>query len=238
MIRKKSGEIVKPSLKRRSTSTPGSCAPSDSEQYSPHEHDSYWSRAAKSAPATPFEDGLPSAGEKKTLRFAGGEDGEGGELEKVVLFKREHKVTAVTRALEGEDINGLEGTDTETENEGYRFSFHGASNVWNTRPGVVGSGASSPGAAPQEKIELRKEECSPVPRIEGLNLTAERRKIVLPAEHEHVLLENASLVDAGGELSLKGSIVVKNITFGKWVVVRFSKSAFSPCVFLCLVPRN
>ncbi|CED83453.1 Protein phosphatase, regulatory subunit PPP1R3C/D [Phaffia rhodozyma] len=227
LIRKKSGELVKPSLKRRSTSTPGSAAVSDSGENDSNEHDAYW-LCARSEPATPCEDGLPSV-EKKTLRFAGGEDGEGGELEKVVLFKRDHKVTAVTRALEGEDVNGLGGTDTETEVEGFRISFHGAFNKWGSRPGVGSPGAGSSGSRRssviQDKIEFRREASSVIPRRQGLNLATGRGKIVLPAEGEDVMLEHVNLVDDGpenGKLSLKGTVVVRNITFGKWVNVRFT----------------
>ncbi|KAL7413971.1 putative phosphatase regulatory subunit-domain-containing protein [Mrakia frigida] len=213
MIRKKSGELVKPSLKSRTSySTPNSAGPEDGEE----ETEDRWAMS-RSAPTTPSGDSR-FASERKTLRFAGG-DGDEGELERVVLFKREHKVTAVTRVLAGEDLDRL-NTDTETETEGAGKASFG--NVW-ASPKYSRSSSSS--SSDKEKIEIHQIESTTVPRVFGLNLDNSRGKPILVPEFDQVMLESLMLVDEGGPsgaLTLKGTVVVRDITYSKWVAIRFT----------------
>lgn len=229
MIRKKSGELVRPALKSRTSfSTPNSAG--DDEDNS----DDRWNQC-RSAPATPGD-----GSERKTLRFAGG-DGDEGELERVVLFKREHKVTAVTRVLEGEDLERV--TDTETEGEGASRSSFGsvwASPRYSKSPS---SSSSSSGSSDKDKVEIHRSESTAVPRIPGLNLGDNSRgRPVLVPEYDQVVLETMELIDEGGPmgaLTLKGTVLVRNMTFGKWVAIRFSESISSAFRPLSLSPdRN
>lgn len=98
MIRKKSGEVVKPSLKVRSMSTPDLSRQGDGEPKTPDEDD----------------EGRDFPDERsKSVRFADGDDGESQALERVVLFLREQKPAAVGKAADPDHVGGV--TDTETE---------------------------------------------------------------------------------------------------------------------------
>jgi hypothetical protein len=249
MIRKKSGEVVRPALKHRiSRSTPVSGEMQDEFTFSAsserrtsvdeaNESEDRWEQS-RSEPATPFnlvgeddeEDDMAygpqsAGGERKTLRFAG-EDDDDGELERVVLFKSKHKVSAVSRVLEGEDVDKV-GTDTETETEGPGARWLPSRSVW-ASPGY-GTSSSSP-LAENEKVSVHESESSRIPRIHGLNFGEQLGKKILVPEWDNVVLESMKIAEdasGGGALVLKGSVAVRNITFGKWVAVRFSTSASS-----------
>lgn len=207
MVRKKSGEVVKSSLKRRSTSTPASAGPEGFEE----ENGGYW-EGTKSEPATPRMESTPNTPgtEKKQLRFAGGSDDENDQLAKIVLFKREHKVTAVTRALAGEDVDRI-GTDTETETD----------STWSSR------GRPPSANKPREKVEMDWGQSTRIPRIPGMNLTVGSSRPLAVPEWDNLVLESVSLVDEGtganATLNLRGSLVARNLSFQKTIHVRYSE---------------
>ena len=101
MIRKKSGELVKPSLKARSMSTPDLFRQDDgSEPVTPE---------AERDRAFPEE-------RSKSVRFAGADEDDTNALESVVLFLREQQPAAVGKAI-GPDFAAGHITETETEVE-------------------------------------------------------------------------------------------------------------------------
>jgi len=97
MIRKKSGEVVKPSLKIRSMSTPD------------------LTRQKEGDPQTPEEEANRDFPDErsKSVRFADADEEDPRALENVVLFLREQKVTAVGKAADPDWVGPV--TDTETE---------------------------------------------------------------------------------------------------------------------------
>jgi len=248
MVRKKSGEVVKSSLKRRSTSTPSSAGPETGPEES---SGGYWERA-RSEPPTPHSESTPTTpgtAERRQLRFAGDSDDDGagdgghGQLAKVVLFKREHKVTAVTRALAGEDLDRIgTGTDTETETDswwpghssaaggGGRGGGSSSSGRGGLHHNGGGGGANAANRA-REKVEMDWSQSTRIPRIPGLNLTVGSSRPLMVPEWDNVVLESVSLVDEGSganaTLNLRGSLVVRNLSFVKRVAVRFSGFPFS-----------
>ena len=100
MIRKKSGEVVKPSLKTRSMSTPDLSRQEDVSE--------------PSSPETEKNRDFPDE-RSKSVRFADDDEGDTGALESVVLFLREQKVTAIGKAADPERSDQV--TETETEND-------------------------------------------------------------------------------------------------------------------------
>ena len=100
MIRKKSGEVVKPSLKQRSMSTPD------------------LSRQAENSP--PLEQERTFGEERsKSVRFADSEDTPGSMLNNVVLFLQNQKPAAVSKAA---DPDGhLTETETEADTDASDF---------------------------------------------------------------------------------------------------------------------
>ncbi|KAL7424875.1 hypothetical protein Q5752_000561 [Cryptotrichosporon argae] len=189
MIRKKSGEVVKPSLKQRSMSTPdltrrssdGSDDGNELEGMSSttlHEHAS------------------------KSVRFAG--SGEGSGLESVVLFSREQKVTAVSKAADPDYVGGM--TETETENDTDASDFV----LFRTRRNAAARAADD-----AREIELHQ--VTPVPRIR-VDFAPDTRSAL---KDEYVVLERAA-VQNSTPLTMHGTVVVRNIAFSKWVAVRFT----------------
>lgn len=194
-IRKKSGEVLKPSLKRRSLSTP----------HLPIRQEGGFT---KSEPPTPgintddFEDQR-----HKNVRFAGS-DNDQEKLENVVLFLSQQKVTAVSKAADGED-GAYPVTETETEadtdaNEYIAFRARRA----------------------QEAREIDSAEkfifadgTSTVPRIAVDFSPAGRQGL----KDLNVILERAELPhNPTDPLVLRGSVLVRNVMFQKWVVIRFT----------------
>lgn len=238
MVRKKSGELVRPALKtRKSTSTPNSTGINGEEDSDPFENSaSAGFSGPKSAPSTPYwDDG--SIRTPKNVKFAG-EDG-GRKLENVVLFKRDQKVTSVSRVMEGEDVENLQ-TETETENEQYdiwgrkRSTFGATSKALSAQS----SSASSSTSAIQhsdEDIRLSREISSKIPRMDGLNFDPHNGRGIRTPEFEPdmVMLESVNLASGVGGLSLKGTAVVRNVSFGKWLGVKFSKSLLLLFIALC-----
>lgn len=100
MIRKKSGEVVKPSLKQRSMSTPD------------------LTRQAENSP--PLEQQRTFGEERsKSVRFADSEDTPGSMLNNVVLFLQNQKPAAVSKAA---DPDGhLTETETEADTDASDF---------------------------------------------------------------------------------------------------------------------
>jgi hypothetical protein len=191
MIRKKSGEVVKPSLKQRSMSTPDLSRQAD-----------------QSDPATPdHEHGRDFPEERsKSVRFAGAED-DSTALENVVLFLREQKPTAVGKAADP-DRAGLpsdtDNTDLDTELDSDYVSFRTRRN------------AAARAADEAERLQL--EGCSRVPRLR-VDFAPDARGSL---KGEHVVLERVELQSTTGPLTLKGTAIVRNVAFQKWVAIRFT----------------
>ena len=188
MIRKKSGEVVKSSLKQRSMSTPDLTRQPESEPSSPGE-------------SRPF-------GEErsKSVRFAGSDDAEDGHLENVVVFMREQKVTAVSKALEGED--GY--TETETENDQDNDTDASDFVEFRTR-------RNESARLIDEMANVQLHGGSRVPRVRT-DFGPDTRGLL---RNEHVILERVEL-QPDAPLALKGTALVRNISFQKWVTVRFT----------------
>jgi hypothetical protein len=186
MIRKKSGEVVKPSLKLRSMSTPD------------------LSRQGDGYPSTPEDEserGFPEE-RSKSVRFAGADEADGGELENVVLFLREQKPAAVGRAA---DPDAGPYTETETEND-TDIDFV----QFRTRRNAAAR------AADGERLVM--DGGSKVPRVR-LDFSPETKDIL---KDEYVVLERSELVHDAGPLQLKGTVLVRNMSFQKWVAIRFT----------------
>jgi len=190
MIRKKSGEIVKPSLKARSMSTPDLFRQGDGSE-----------------PTTPEDErerGFPEE-RSKSVRFAGEEEDDGAALESVVLFLREQKPIAVGKAADPEQAALLTETETEVDTDASDFV------QFRTRRNAAARAADE-----AERIVL--EGGSRVPRLR-VDFAPDARGSLL---NEHVVLERAELVNGIGPLSLRGSVIVRNISFQKSVAVRFT----------------
>lgn len=194
-IRKKSGEVLKPSLKRRSLSTPHLPI----RQEAGH---------TKSEPPTPglhtddFEDQR-----HKNVRFAGsGNDQE--KLENVVLFLSQQKVTAVSKTADGED-GAYPVTETETEadtdlNEYIAFRARRAQEAREIDGAERISFADGTSTIPRFAVDF-----SPANRY-GL-------------KDVNVILERAELpTNPTDPLVLRGSVLVRNLMFQKWVTIRFT----------------
>lgn len=189
MIRKKSGEVVKPSLKMRSLSTPDLTRSGEA-----------------SDPSTPEPDNDRAFPDErsKSVRFAGTDDGEDGALENVVLFLREQKPTAVSRAIDPERA-GM--TETETENDTDASDFV----QFRTRKNAAAR-------AKDEEERWILEGGSRVPRTR-VDFAPEARGSL---DDEMVVLERVELGGNTGAFGLKGQVIVRNAAFHKWVAVRFT----------------
>jgi hypothetical protein len=193
-IRKKSGEVVKPSLKRRSLSTP-------------HLPVRETSGYTKSEPPTPGINDDYEYQRHKNVRFAGsGDDQE--KLENVVLFLSQQKVTAVSKTADGED-GAYPVTETETEadtdaSEYIAFRTRRAQEAREIDSAERIAFADSTSVVPRVRIDF-----SPKGR-EGL-------------KSHNVVLERVELPSNPTEpLVLRGSVLVRNLMFQKWVTIRFT----------------
>ncbi|WVW86712.1 hypothetical protein I302_108766 [Kwoniella bestiolae CBS 10118] len=186
MIRKKSGEIVKPSLKQRSMSTPD------------------LTRQAHDSP-TEETDSPRGFGEErsKSVRFADASEGDAKALENVVLFLREQKVTAVGKAVDPENSAY---TETETENDTDTDFVQ-----FRTRRNAAAKAAD-------EGNQIQMEGADRIPRKRTDFSPSGRGSLV----GEHVMLERIELQSGLGPLCLRGTAIVRNVSFQKWVAVRFT----------------
>lgn len=189
MIRKKSGEVVKPSLKQRSMSTPD------------------LTRQADSVPTSPEDDDRRPFGEErsKSVRFADTDDPESGALENVVLFLREQKVTAVGKAADPERAGTMTASETEDTDANDDFVH------FRTRRNAAARLAD-------EMQNIQLEGGSKVPRLR-CDFSPDARGSL---NGENVILERVELQNQSGPLTLKGSAIVRNLAFQKWVAVRFT----------------
>ncbi|KAJ9119659.1 hypothetical protein QFC22_003369 [Naganishia vaughanmartiniae] len=193
-LRKKSGEVVKPSLKRRSMSTP----------HLPLRETSGYT---KSEPATPGIHDDYADHRHKNVRFAGSEDGR-EKLENVVLFLSQQKVTAVSKTADEED-GAYPVTETETEADNDALEYI----AFKTRRA-------------QEARDIDNSER--VSFAEGTSVVPRLRVDFSPSSHNdlkscNVILERVELPsDSTGPLALRGSVLVRNIMFQKWVTIRFT----------------
>lgn len=185
--RKKSGELVKPSIKARSMSTP-------------HLSEHGKRGTTKSEPPTPSVDGSEFGSERKNVRF-GGQDDTDSKLEYVRHFQRNSRVIALSK--EGEDKDKY--TDTETEND----------TDWSDGLSFRGRGESD------ERISFAAYSTA-VPRVRldftSYRTDAEKAKL----QKENVVLERLDVPSEGAQLVLRGTVLVRNVAFQKWVAVRFT----------------
>lgn len=196
MIRKKSGELLKPSLKTRSQSTPHLPLP-----------DKY--KGTKSEPPTPSIEGHDFNSDRhKNVRFAGASGDKRERLESVVLFLREQKVTAVSKTADGEDgMYPPTETETEAEPEGIDYVSFRTKRLAQAQ------------AQDQAERYVFGESTSVVPKIRCDFSPANKGTL---AEHT-VLLERVDMPNNGSEgLALRGNVLVRNVAFQKWVAVRFT----------------
>lgn len=192
MIRKKSGEVVKPSLKIRSMSTP----------------DLTRQRDNVSEPGTPDTEYRDFPDERsKSVRFADANDDNPGALENVVLFLREQKVTAVGKAADPERAGQITDTETEMDRDSDASDFV----QFRTRRNAAARAAD-------EASQFVLEGGSRVPRLRT-DFAPDARGCL---NGENVILERVELVTTSGPLSLRGSVIVRNISFDKTVSVRFT----------------
>ncbi|WWD20126.1 hypothetical protein CI109_104602 [Kwoniella shandongensis] len=188
MIRKKSGEVVKPSLKARSMSTPDLTrqpdvnSPTDED---PHSRDFGTERS-------------------KSVRFADTSEGDAKALESVVLFLREQKVTAVGKAA---DPDNALPSETETENDTDASDFV----QFRTRRNAAARAADEAG-------QIQMEVGSRIPR-KRTDFSPDGRGSL---DGENVILERVELQNGTGQLTMRGTVIVRNVAFKKWVAVRFT----------------
>ncbi|WWC73499.1 uncharacterized protein I206_107470 [Kwoniella pini CBS 10737] len=185
MIRKKSGEIVKPSLKQRSMSTPD------------------LTRQAHESPTEEDDESRFGEERSKSVRFADTSEGDAKALESVVLFLREQKVTAIGKAADSE--NGAY-TETETENDTDTDFVQ-----FRTRRNAAAKAADENGS-------IQLEGGSRIPR-KRTDFSPDARGSLLG---ENVMLERIELQSGLGPLCMRGSVIARNISFQKWVAVRFT----------------
>jgi hypothetical protein len=196
MIRKKSGELLKPALKVRSLSTPH--LPLREEML-----------ASKSAPVTPsLEDDAEYGSDRhKNVRFAGASGDKAERLESVVLFLREQKVTAVSKTADGEE-GMFPPTDTETEADTDANEYAAFRRRRN---------AAAQAADEAERFTFA-EGSSTVPKVR-VDFSPPGREAL---QHHNVVLERVEMPIASEPLALRGTVLVKNVSFQKWVAVRFT----------------
>ncbi|KAK8849502.1 hypothetical protein IAR55_004836 [Kwoniella newhampshirensis] len=188
MIRKKSGEVVKPSLKQRSMSTPDLTRQAD-----------------YNSPTEEGQDSRPFGEERsKSVRFADTSEGDAKALESVVLFLREQKVTAVGKAA---DPDNALPSETETENDTDASDFV----QFRTRKNAAARAADEAG-------QLQMDVGSRIPR-KRTDFSPDARGSL---EGENIVLERVELQNGSGQLTLRGSAIVRNLAFRKWVAVRFT----------------
>lgn len=190
MIRKKSGEVVKPSLKIRSMSTPDLTRQKEGEPQTPEDE------ANREFPDE----------RSKSVRFADADQEDPRALENVVLFLREQKVTAVGKAADPDWVGPV--TDTETEADDTDASDFVQ---FRTRRNAAARAADEQG-------QLMLEGGSRVPRLRT-DFSPDARGSL---DGENVLLERVELVTGPGPLCLRGTVIVRNVAFQKWVSIRFT----------------
>jgi hypothetical protein len=194
-IRKKSGELVKPSLKQRSLSTP----------HLPIRHDY---GATKSEPATPSVEGSEFGSERsKNVRFAG-QDDDKSQLEYVRHFQRGSRVIALSK--EGDnDAEATEETETDGDTDNSYVSFRTSRN------------AAAAAADEAERVVFSEYSTSvPRVRLDFAPFRPEEDKAKLATEN--VVLERLDLPNDAASLVLRGTVLVRNVAFQKWVAVRFT----------------
>lgn len=184
MIRKKSGEVVKPSLKQRSMSTPD------------------LTRQVETSP-TASESKAFGEERSKSVRFADSDDTPGSTLANVVFFLQTQKPAAVSKAADPDSHM----TETETEGETDASDFVQFRTKKNAAARAV-----------DEARDIQLEGGSRVPRVR-CDFSPDARNALVG---EHVVLERVELKTLNGSLCLQGTTIVRNVSFQKWVAVRFT----------------
>jgi len=190
MIRKKSGELVKPSLKARSMSTPDLTRQGDG--------------SGSTTPEDEKERGFPEE-RSKSVRFADADEDDGQALESVVLFLREQKPAAVGQAMDQDHAGLVTETETEADTDASDFV------QFRTRRNAAARAAD-------EAETIVMEGGSRVPRTR-VDFAPDVRDAL---KKEYVVLERVELVEGAGPLTMRGSVIVRNVTFQKWVAIRFT----------------
>lgn len=165
---------------------------------------------SKSEPATPApadDDRDFGSDRHKNVRFAGSADGEGARLESVVLFLREQKVTAVSKTADGEE-GMYPPTETETEADTDAREYAAFRRKRN--------------AALQSQEEAEKFAFG-----EGSSVVPKARLDFSPMNKDglkdhNVILERVEMPSTSEPVALRGTILVRNVAFQKWVAVRFT----------------
>jgi hypothetical protein len=165
MVRKKSGELVKSSLKHRSMSTPDLSRGKDGSGDELRER-------------------------TKSVRF----DDLG--LESVVLFMREQKPAAVSKSAE---------TDTPTETEDDNDTDDVVQ--FRTRRQARAEGSKEIQIAPDCTVPRLRLDFGP--GTQGL------------LKNEYVVLERVEMQN-GSPLAMRGTVLARNMSFQKWVAIRFT----------------
>lgn len=198
MVRKKSGEPVKSSLKQfpisasvfvtRADSSPSSLPTRSLQNY-------------KSAPSTPHYPTTPGA--SKNVHFD-------THLEHVKLFKHKQKPAAVSRDGSPEQTE----TETEEEKDAYtKFPYLYAKKAGFSPPGSAGhrEGTSPAPPTPGSPIDVEEQLVLRLPNFpSSTKLRVDRS----------VFLERVYLAD--DLRSVRGTVRVRNLAFEKWVAVRFT----------------
>jgi hypothetical protein len=199
MIRKASGEVVKPSLKQRSMSTPDLTRLKEEEE-------------------TPEEDAPTSRpfGEErsKSVRFADADEATtGSSLVNIVRFLSKARPRAVARTMDTGEL-----TETETELE-LELEVDGDGDCDNDTDAndflAFRTKKNAAARAQDDAREISLEGGSRVPRV---------RCDFAPhaLDGEMVVMERANLATLHGDLCIQGTIIVRNVSFQKWVAVRFT----------------
>lgn len=228
LIRKKSGEVLKSSLKRRSSSASGATREGvlglSLSDLSDLQH---VLSPSLSAPATPsaMDDvgSIPSSVQSATVKMVHFD----AQLEHVKLFLAEQKPAAVSRdgspTMDDTTSGGESGTEWDA------FNYGGAPGYFNQRRKRLTDGASSEEEAAVRKVLVMRVLNMP-------NRDAKSNSGSVLGVHTQVtgVGSGAEEIPGGGEVWLeglyladdascvKGTVRVKNIAFEKSVVVRFT----------------
>lgn len=196
MVRKKSGEPVKSSLKQVPTSASFFVNRADSSPSMPTRSLQNY----KSAPSTPLYPTTPGA--SKNVHFD-------THLEHVKLFKHKQRPAAVSRDGSPEQTE----TETEEEKDAYKFPYLYGKKAGSSPPasGPFKDGNSPVLATPGSPVDAEEQLVLRLPNFpSSTKLRVDRA----------VFLERVYLAD--DLRSVRGTVRVRNLAFEKWVAVRFT----------------
>lgn len=137
------------------------------------------------------------------MRFADSDDTPGSKLDNVVLFLQNSKPAAVSKAADPD--SHLTETETEAETDASDFV------QFRTKKNAAAR-------ALDDARDIQLEGGSRVPRVR-CDFSPDARNALAG---EHVVLERAELKTVNGSLCLQGTAIVRNVSFQKWVAIRFT----------------